>query len=79
MSNLVFVNPDNNYTVTHTCPWLWSLLFGIFYFIYVGAWTHAVIGLILALITGGLSWLVYPFFAKKILINNYLNKGWVQV
>jgi hypothetical protein len=50
----------------HSVPFLWCLLFGPFYFAAKGAWIHAVIALLAALVTMGLSWLVYPFFAKGI-------------
>jgi hypothetical protein len=77
--DLMFKNPVNGYIENSPNSWLWCLIFGIFYMIYKQLWVHAIIGVIAALITGGLSWLVYPFFIKKILINNYLSKGWTQV
>lgn len=36
---------------------LWRLLFGGFYFAVKGVWTHAVAGLLLAMITFELSWI----------------------
>ena len=33
--------------------------------------------LLAAIVTGGLSWLVYPFFAKGIMRTHYLRKGWM--
>lgn len=50
---------------------LWCLLFGCFYFMVRGIWTHAVISILLAIITYGISWLIYPFFAKKIAMNHW--------
>ncbi len=57
------------------CFW-WSLLFGPFYFAYMGIWDTAVISFVLAVISGGLSVLVYPFFTEKIIIADYQKKGW---
>lgn len=39
--------------------------------------THAVAALLAALVTGGLFWIVYPFFAARIMRTHYLRKGWV--
>lgn len=75
-----FKNPSNGYVEEVTdIAWLWVLLFGTFYFAVKGVWTHAAGSLILALLTGGLSWLIYPFFASEIFRKNYLRKGWIEV
>jgi len=60
-------------------PWLWTLLFGCFYFAAKGIWTHAAVSLGVALITGGISWFVYPFFAPAVVRNHYLRNGWREV
>lgn len=57
------------------CFW-WSLLFGPFYYAYMGVWDTALISFILAVISGGLSVLVYPFFTEKIIVAHYLKNGW---
>ena len=41
-----------------------------------GVWKHALLGFIAALMTSGLSWLVYPFFATAIMKKHYLRNGW---
>jgi hypothetical protein len=76
---LQFQNPVNGYI--ESCPhaWIWCLLFGGFYFIYKRIWTHVIIGFVAAILTMGISWFVYPFFVKQILIKHYLRNGWVQV
>lgn len=51
-------------------PFLWCLLFGVFYFAYKGVWGHFWLGLFLGAVTFGISWLIYPFFAKGILRNH---------
>jgi len=75
-----FKNPSNGYVETlPKATWLWVLLFGAFYFAIKGIWSHAAIGLLLAFCTGGLSWLIYPFFASSILRKKYLRSGWIEV
>lgn len=59
--------------------WLWTLLFGCFYFGVKGIWTHAVVSFGLALLTGGISWFVYPFFASTVVRNHYLRNGWKEI
>jgi hypothetical protein len=76
---LTFRNPTNGYTETASAPWLWCLLFGFLYFAVKGIWTHAVASLLLAALTAGLSWLIYPFFARGIVKRHYLRSGWVHV
>lgn len=56
---------------------LWTFLFGTFYFMSKGNWLHAVLSLLFALFSAGISWFIYPFFAKKVMRTFYLKKGWV--
>jgi hypothetical protein len=65
-----FRNPNNGYVETASVPFLWTLLFGCFYFAVKGIWSHAIIAGILAICTGGIAWLIYPFFAKRIVRSN---------
>ena len=76
-----FRNPANGYVeqVSGTFSWLWCLLFGFFYFAVKGNWKHAIIGLVLAVITSGISWLIYPFFVYTINENYYQQRGWTKV
>lgn len=76
---LRFRNPTNGYTEEAGAPWLWCLLFGCIYFAIKGIWTHAVAAFLLALLTAGFSWLVYPFFARGIVEKHYLRNGWIPV
>jgi hypothetical protein len=73
-----FRNPANGYVEELADPGLWSFLFGAFYFASKGVWTHAVIGLVLAMPTFGLSCLIYCFFATGIMRKYYLSKGWSE-
>lgn len=74
-----FRNPLNGYEEKARCPWLWCLMFGSLYFAVRGIWSHAVISLVFAVTTGGVSWIIYPFFASGIVRKNYLRRGWEQI
>lgn len=74
-----FRNPANGYEEEATSSWLWCLLFGPAYFALKGVWTHMVFAAALALVTAGISWVIYPFFAKDIIARNYLRRGWVPI
>src|SRR5262244_3176948 len=50
-----FRNPSNGYVEESSCPWLWCLLFGAFYFMAKGIWFHAILGIALALMTLGMA------------------------
>jgi hypothetical protein len=74
-----FRNPANGYVEPIGTPWLWCLLFGCVYFAVRGVWTHAVGAALLAIVTGGISWLIYPLFARQIVETQYLRRGWLAV
>ena len=74
-----FKNPANGYVEEITNAPLWCLLFGCIYFAVKGVWTHAVAALLLALVTGSLSWFVYPFFATQVMRTSYLRRGWIEL
>ena len=74
-----FKNPANGYIESSSVPFLWFLLFGSLYFAVKGVWGHAVVSFIVACCTFGLSWLIYPFFARGIVFKSYARRGWVQV
>jgi Zn-dependent protease with chaperone function len=74
-----FQNPQNGYIVEINQSGLWTLLFGGFYFIRHGIWTHGLISLVLAFVTYGVSWFIYPFFATKVIRDAYLRKGWNEL
>lgn len=71
-----FENPVNGYKEDASAPFLWCLIFGVFYFMSKGIWKHAFISFVLACVTLGFSWLIYPFFAKGIVIADYGRRGW---
>ncbi|WP_053951474.1 DUF2628 domain-containing protein [Candidatus Thioglobus autotrophicus] len=74
-----FQNKDNGYIEETSLTFLWVLFFGVFYFLYKKIWNHALISLGLAIITAGISWLIYPFFGKEIVRKHFLRNGWVEV
>jgi hypothetical protein len=73
-----FRNPANGYEENVGLAWLWCLLLGPIYFAAKGIWFHALISLLLAILTL-VSWLIYPFFANTIVRRNYLRRGWLPV
>lgn len=55
----------------------WTMLFfGIFVPLVRGDWKWFLLSLLAAIITSGLSWLVFPFFYNKLYLNDLLNKGY---
>jgi len=42
-------------------------------------WGHAIGSFILVVLTGGIAWLIYPFFAKSIIKKHYLRHGWIEI
>ena len=76
---MTFKNPANGLVEKSRNAGLWSFLFGIFYFAYKGAWMPAAISFVAAFLTGGVAWLVIPFFADGMLRKDYLRRGWVEM
>jgi len=74
-----FQNPANGFEVETNHPGLWTLLFGLFYFLKHEAWAAAVISGLAAFLTFGLAWFICPFFGKTIIRNSYLKRGWRQL
>lgn len=76
-----FQNPANGHIEEFgEATWLWVLLFGTFYFAYKQMWFHAVLSLLLAAFTAGLSWfLFYPFASKWVVRTHYAKQGWKEI
>lgn len=72
----ILVNPMNKYEINISNSFLWCFLFGSLYFAYKGVWGHAILSFILALFTCGISWLIYPFFAERAIVDYYQKLGW---
>jgi hypothetical protein len=79
-NEFVFRDPHTGATtrVTKRGSFWFTFLFGVFYLLYKEIWLHAAIAAILAIFTYGLSWLIYPFFAYRIIVDNYRRKDWVE-
>jgi hypothetical protein len=78
---LSFENPANGYRKDVFIPaaFIWCLLFGPLYFIVQGNWRHAVAAFVLASVTAGISWVIYPFFIRRITETHYMRMGWRRV
>lgn len=76
-----FKNPSNNYEVQPlgALSWFWCLCFGPFFFAAKMMWGLAILSLVLAVLTAGISHLVLPFFLKKLVRKYYLRKGWIEI
>lgn len=78
-----FYNKNTNHTVTAEMPWLWAFLFGAFYFMFHGVWTHVAIYAGAVVITGGMAapflWIGYSIAAKSVIESHYLSKGYKVV
>jgi len=90
-----FENPANGYRekATGGWTWLWALLFGPFYFLYKGAWPHAVVSFVLTIVifSGTTKYLivelvmwsavavVYAVAAYPIVRKTYRRAGWIDV
>jgi len=73
---VILESPTGQRKIDLSNVFLWTLLFGSFYFAYLGIWDSAIVSGILAVFSGGISILIYPFFAKRIIVETYLKKGW---
>lgn len=78
-----FYNSHTGHSVDVEVPWLWAFLFGAFYFMFHGVWTHVAIYIGVTLITGGFAapflWIGYSIAAKSVLVNSYAAKGYKVV
>jgi hypothetical protein len=72
----ILVSPLGDKKIDLKNSFWWSLCFGPFYFASVGLWSTAIISFFLAVISGGISVLIYPFFTEKIITSYYMNMGW---
>jgi len=48
-------------------------------FVCKGIWRHFVLSLAIGLFTFGVSWFIYPFFAKNIIATQYRKNGWLEI
>lgn len=74
-----FEHPANGHMEEVDGAWFYTLLFGCFYLGYKNAWGAAVLAFATAFFTGGLAWLVMPFFAEDVIRKSYLRRGWKEL
>lgn len=76
-----FRHPLSAYTerVDFVPTFIGTLILGTIYFAIRGVWRHAIASLLFAVLTCGISWFIYPFFAPGIIRRDYLRKGWIRV
>ncbi|WP_428569018.1 MAG: hypothetical protein ACP59X_10410 [Solidesulfovibrio sp. DCME] len=74
-----FQEPETGRLVRINLAWLWTLLFGCFYFAAKGARGLAWASFFATVFTAGLAWFIYPFFAARLLRRHYLLAGWLPV
>ncbi|WP_409567677.1 DUF2628 domain-containing protein [Rugamonas sp. DEMB1] len=88
----VFENPSNGYREELSdAPAVWVTLFGFFYLLYKGLWSHALIWFLIviipAAISGGpllilslpITTVVYICTIKRLLSSQYLRRGWKEI
>lgn len=86
----IFEHPQNSHRErVSRLGHLWALLFGIFYFVLKGAWTHVVVQALIicgAVMLGPLGWFVmlfvragYAVAAPSIVADTYRRRGWREV
>lgn len=77
---MTFQNPVNGYLENYnpSTARAWCFLFGPFYFIARGNWKHAALSAVAAVMTFGVSWLIYPFFVNGINLSHYGRQGFVS-
>ena len=54
------------------------LFFGFLWYLYKGMWGWGIIALILAIITWGISWIVFPLFANEQYAKSLLKQGYLN-
>lgn len=85
-----FKNKSNGYIETKSHPLLWTFLFGGFYFILSGVWTHIILWFVISIflfsslgpsatILVFVMNFVYMLAAESIIRNQYLRKGWIEI
>lgn len=87
---LKFKNPANGYIEEKSAPWLWTLLFGGFYFVISGLWAALIIWIVISIaLFYAMGWaaivlmvivqIVFAAFGPTLVEHAYLRKGWVEI
>jgi len=71
-------HPYNATAVDTYTGFNWPCLFcGVFWFMYKGLWAWAVGAFFAALLTGGLAWFAFPFFANSLHLSHLQSNGYL--
>ena len=74
-----FYHPTNNHPVAVFEGFSWPcLLFGFFWYAYKGMWKWFILSLLIISFTGGIAWLVLPFFANGQHQNSLKTQGYLD-
>ena len=77
--DMEFRNPSTGEIINIKNGAVWSLIFGVFYFLYKKVLNWALIAAVLAFLTVGISWVILPFFTNKILQKHFIKEGFTQI
>ncbi len=75
----LFKDPKSGLTVDVGAAPVWTALFGFLYFAKHKIWKHFWGELLLAPITGGISWLIYPIYAERIMRQTLIRRDWTAI
>ena len=75
----LFKHPETGRTVDVGAAPVHAALFGFLYFAKHRIWKHFWGELLLGPVTGGISWLVYPIYAERIMRQTLISRGWTTV
>ncbi len=87
-----FENPSNGHKESYDSQIsvIWAILFGFFYFMFIGQWLHAILYIVIIIATAVVfaplllivvpaTWIIYGFLAPVILRRWYLRNGWREI
>ena len=71
-------SPVNGMIISCPTGFSWTnFFFGVFVPLLRGDLKYTIIQLLVAMLTGGISWLIFPFFYNKLYIKSKLEKGFI--
>ncbi len=73
-----FRNPLDGHVVEIYNPFLWTFLFGPFYWAKHEAWMPVIIGFLIVIFSAGFAWLILPIFAQMAIRYGYRERGWEE-